>query len=236
MKQLTIFETSIIGLFAGILISTYLLFLGTNDAFIGNILQYTSLKPLFSLIQIPENYSFIGQFIFYTLVYIIYGILVGLILKYINKSKIVSLTIVLFIVAGAFEQIYVPSKIPLPEINNEYQLAKISRPLKNENQQYFGIEAKGDLNQDSKDDIAFLIHRDDADRGTLYYLTTALQTDNGKSGTNLIFLGDKIKPNAISIKDSLIVVNYTKNSTTSDFFAIVESGQLKEYTATSTIE
>ena len=69
MNRLTIFETSIIGFFIGVLSSTYTLFLSTNEAYIGYILNYISLTPIFQLLDIPESFAFISQFIFYIVVF-----------------------------------------------------------------------------------------------------------------------------------------------------------------------
>lgn len=236
MKHLTTFENAIIGLFVGVIISTYLLFLSSTGVFIGNIISYISLKPLFDIIHISENYAFLAQFIFYIIVYIFYAIIIGLIIRFTNKTKTVVLSLALLIIAGAFEQIFISSRIPIVKIDNDYQVARIYRPAIQQSQQYFGTEANGDLNQDGKDDIAFLIHRNDEDRGTLYYLTSAIQEENGKVGTNLIFLGEKIKPNKISIKDSLIIVNITKNSSSTDLYAKIEDGQLVQHATSSTVQ
>ncbi len=236
MKHLTTFENGIIGFFVGVLISTYLLFLSSTDAFIGNIISYVSLRPLFNLIHVSENYAFLAQFIFYIVIYIIYAIIIGLIIRLTNKTKTVVLSLALLIVAGAFEQIFISTKMPVVEINTNYQLARILKPATQESQQYFGMEANGDLNQDGKDDIAFLIHRNDTDRGILYYLTSAIQGENGKLGTNLIFLGDKIKPNKLTIQDGFIIVNITKNSSSTDLYAKIEDGQLVQHATSSTVQ
>ena len=59
---------------------------------------------------------------------------------------------------------------------------------------YFGNDIKGDFNNDGKEDVAFLLTRDNGGSGTFYYLAAALDSDNGFQGTNAIFLGDRIAP------------------------------------------
>ena len=73
---------------------------------------------------------------------------------------------------------------------------------------YFGNEAIGDLNNDGKNDIAFLLTQTTGGSGTFFYLVVALQTTSGTEGTNAIFLGDRIAPQNTSITNGMIIVNY----------------------------
>lgn len=73
---------------------------------------------------------------------------------------------------------------------------------------YFGNEAVGDLNGDSKVDTAFLLTQETDGTGTFYYFTVALKTDSGYTSTNTIFLGDRIAPQNTQISDGKITVNY----------------------------
>ena len=73
---------------------------------------------------------------------------------------------------------------------------------------YFGNEAIGDLNKDSKNDVAFLLSQTAGGNGTFFYLVVALQTASGTEGTNAIFLGDRIAPQNSVIENGRITVNY----------------------------
>lgn len=73
---------------------------------------------------------------------------------------------------------------------------------------YFGNEAIGDLNQDGKSDVAFLLTQDIGGSGTFFYIVVALQTTAGTEGSNAIFLGDRIAPQNTSITNGVITVNY----------------------------
>jgi len=73
---------------------------------------------------------------------------------------------------------------------------------------YFGNEATGDLNGDGKPDTAFLLTQSSGGSGTFYYVTVALQTNDGYRGTNAILLGDRIAPQTTEIKNGVITVNY----------------------------
>jgi hypothetical protein len=73
---------------------------------------------------------------------------------------------------------------------------------------YFGNDAKGDLNGDDTDDVAFLLTQEGGGSGTFYYVTAALKKSSGYTGTNAILLGDRIAPQTTLIKDGVITVNY----------------------------
>jgi hypothetical protein len=75
--------------------------------------------------------------------------------------------------------------------------------------QYFGNEAKGDLNGDGIPDLALLLTQSSGGSGTFYYVVAALQTSNGGyAGTNGILLGDRIAPQTTEIHNGEILVNY----------------------------
>ncbi len=75
---------------------------------------------------------------------------------------------------------------------------------------YFGNEAKGDLDGDGTDDLAYLITKDNAGSGVFYYAIVALNTADGYKLTNPFFIGDRIAPQSTYIpKNSMEVqVNY----------------------------
>lgn len=79
----------------------------------------------------------------------------------------------------------------------------------------FGAPEKGDLDGDGIDDYAMLISQEGSGSGTFYYVAVGLaDKDSGKVlGTNSIFLGDRIAPQNISVKNGLIVVNYAERKT-----------------------
>jgi hypothetical protein len=75
--------------------------------------------------------------------------------------------------------------------------------------EYFGNEAKGDLNGDTIPDLAFLLTQSGGGSGTFYYVVAALQTSDGKyTGTNAVLLGDRVHPQSTNIIDGQLVVNY----------------------------
>lgn len=83
---------------------------------------------------------------------------------------------------------------------------------------YFGNEVKHDLNDDGREDVAFLLTQETGGSGTFFYIVAALNTENGYVGSHALFLGDRIAPQTTEIdegrttagtnKQNVIVVNY----------------------------
>jgi len=73
---------------------------------------------------------------------------------------------------------------------------------------YFGNEARGDLNGDGVEDIAFLMTQNAGGSGTFYLVAVALGSEKGYLGTNTILLGDRIAPQSTEIRDGQIIVNF----------------------------
>lgn len=73
---------------------------------------------------------------------------------------------------------------------------------------YFGNEARGDLNGDGREDVAFLLTQSGGGSGTFYLVTVALGTEKGYQGLNTILLGDRIAPQTTEIRDGQLIVNF----------------------------
>lgn len=73
---------------------------------------------------------------------------------------------------------------------------------------YFGNEARGDLDADGDEDIAFILIQNGGGSGTFVYVTVALKDGEGYRGTNGILLGDRVAPQTTEIKDGTVIVNY----------------------------
>ena len=236
MRKLNIFESAIIGLLVGVVASTYYVFLSSTDSYVGNVIAWISLKPIMVALEIGSG-QLLATFLFIVGVFVIYGVIVGLIVRIGKKTKMtVASLAVLILVAGYFDQTstaattYVAEQYTVPYVA---AVVKAVPKVVEEPQQYFGqLEATGDLTGDGVDDVAFIISRNDPDRGMLYYLSAALKTTTGHSGTNLLFLGDKIEPKALVIANKMVDVAYVNHSkknatTTLDMFAQVVDGNLE---------
>lgn len=77
---------------------------------------------------------------------------------------------------------------------------------------YFGNEAKGDLNSDGREDIAFLVTQDSGGSGLFYYVVVALKTETGYTTTNAFLIGDRIAPQTTEIQSQTgeLRVNYAE--------------------------
>ena len=72
----------------------------------------------------------------------------------------------------------------------------------------FDKPAIGDLNGDVKNDSAILLVQDSGGTGLFYYLV-ALYNDAGViKNTNSIFIGDRIEPVSVEIKDHKVALSY----------------------------
>lgn len=72
----------------------------------------------------------------------------------------------------------------------------------------YRIPVFGDLNGDKIEDAAFFLTQDSGGSGSFYYVAVAVSMASGTEGTNAVFIGDRIYPENIEIKDKKIVVTY----------------------------
>jgi len=103
---------------------------------------------------------------------------------------------------------------------------------------YFGNEATGDLDEDSTNDVAFLLTQEGGGSGTFFYAVVALKTGAGYKGTNAILLGDRIAPQTTEIRNGYLIVNYADRAENEPMTArpsmgkskylVVENGALAE--------
>lgn len=231
MKKLTVFETSIIGFFIGVVAATYIVFLESTAGFVGKILGWLSLLPVLDTFTFPPDKVLFVYFLFILALYTLYGAIVGFIIK---GGKIVTIFVIAIIlllpVAIFFEQRIGSVEVSKLKQSEEEATAMVFSAVPKIPSQYFGDEVFGDLNSDGRNDVAFIMDEFSED-GLVHYVATALKSDNGYIGTNLIYLGDKIEPNKINIENGLIVIDYVdfsiKNATsTNQMFAQVLNGKL----------
>jgi len=73
---------------------------------------------------------------------------------------------------------------------------------------YFGNEARGDLNADGREDVAFLLTQETGGSGTFFYAVAAIASEGGLRGSEAVLLGDRIAPQTTQIANGVIVVSY----------------------------
>lgn len=71
----------------------------------------------------------------------------------------------------------------------------------------------GDLDKKFGDDAALLLMQQCGGSGSFFYLTAALDAGGLYRGTNAVFLGDRIAPLSVTIRDKQIVVLYSDRRT-----------------------
>ena len=248
MKRLLLLESSVIGFLIGVIVAVYILFLDSVSAYISPILDFVSFRPLFANISASisggGNALYTVEFIGMVVVYIVYTIIASLLIRTGGKARAITLAIIVLYVGAVAYQISTGSapvnnlSVPVyPDSSIIHTTPQES--LNSQHQQYFGNEVDGDLNGDGIADVAFIVTRSDPDRGTLYYLISSISTSTGHVGTNLLFLGDKVVPQVISILDGIIIVTYVdesnmKATSTKEFYAHVENGVLGQIPVGST--
>ncbi len=215
MKRLSIFETGVIGFFVGVIVAAYLAYLESAGGFIGHILNWLSLRALVPLAHIPEDMLLVASFVVCVLAYTIYGLVIGIILR--NPTPMRRTLCILAVIGSIGGIIYEQGSGTATWHGSMAAIGEVIvapvNPTPKVAQQYFGTEALGDLDNDGRADVAFLIRRNDADtKGTVYYLSSALTKPNGHTGTSLLFLGEKAAPESIKIENGIITVEYTIGS------------------------
>jgi len=72
----------------------------------------------------------------------------------------------------------------------------------------FGQPVLGNLDGDGKPDASVFIYQQSGGTGTFYYVAAAINVNGIAQGTNGIFLGDRIAPQNLEIKNGQIIANY----------------------------
>jgi len=72
----------------------------------------------------------------------------------------------------------------------------------------FDTQAIGDLNEDGARDAALLLVYRGGGSGTFYYLAVAINQAGAYRGTNALFIGDRIIPEAVTINNGVIAVDF----------------------------
>jgi hypothetical protein len=72
----------------------------------------------------------------------------------------------------------------------------------------FGALTYADLNNDGRQDALFFLTQLSGGSGTFFYVAAAINTGKGYTGTNAIFLGDRIAPQTIDVSNGVAAINY----------------------------
>ncbi len=76
----------------------------------------------------------------------------------------------------------------------------------------FGGPATGDFARNGRTDAAVILVQDSGGSGTFYYAAAAIASGTTAAprtvGTNAVFLGDRIAPQTVEVKNGVMIVNY----------------------------
>ena len=89
--------------------------------------------------------------------------------------------------------------------------------------------AYGDINADGKEDVALFLVRYGAGSGTFVYVASFTSGPITYRGSNVIFIGDRISPQSISIDNNLITVSYLGRTFDEPFTAEPTILTIKEF-------
>jgi hypothetical protein len=151
-----------------------------------------------------------------------------------NKKNITIAIIVIILIAATLYFIKKPTVIE-GQVFTDYKtgvyvIDREAIVLGTKGTTYFGNEAKGDINKDGIDDVAFLITDQSGGSGTFYYVVAALGTSDGKFvGTNAKLLGDRIAPQSTWIDEGDIAVSYADRAEGEPFTTAPSQGITNYY-------
>jgi len=94
---------------------------------------------------------------------------------------------------------------------------------------YFGNKIDGDFNNDKNIDSAFILTQNTSGSGTFFYLAVALNKKNTCEGINAIFLGDRISPQGIEIRNNEIIANYADRKIDEPMVAFTSIGVSRSF-------
>ncbi len=72
----------------------------------------------------------------------------------------------------------------------------------------FGQPVLGDLEGDGDEDVALFLVHSPGGSGTFYYIAASINENGRYRGTDAVFLGDRISPRQIGIRNGVVVVEY----------------------------
>lgn len=216
MKHLNALEHAVIGFFVGSVVSAYVLFVVGTGGYLGSVLAWLSLYPVIHFFSDSSIITLISI----VAVFVLYALGIGFLVRKNGRNLFFILPLVIVLAAAVFCQQEFFSGKQYPPTASMPAVAEIFVPPKMPHQ-YFGMEAVGNLSGAGADDVAFVLSRNYSPTETMYYLAAALSVGNGHQGTNMLYLGDKVIPQSITIKNQVICVSYMKgqNGATSTIYA-----------------
>lgn len=129
--------------------------------------------------------------------------------------------------ADLFNAVYIIEGEKIALVDGKTEKEIISGSASKTIVQMFGEPAYGDLDEDGDSDALVFLMTNFGGSGTFYYASVAINKNGKYGGTNSIFLGDRIAPQALEIRDGVAIVNYAVRAVGESMVTPPSSGESK---------
>lgn len=89
--------------------------------------------------------------------------------------------------------------------------------------------AYGDLNTDGAEDVALLLEQSGGGSGTFIYLAAYISGPLNRKGSNAVFIGDRVAPQTLSLKNGVITLTYLDRNADEPFAATPTVSVTKQF-------
>ena len=143
-------------------------------------------------------------------------ILAGVVITTFNASKSspsenVATTTPVVVVDTVKNSSYIVEGKTFALVNGKASVAIAPSSATKETVSIFGEPVYGDLNGDGNaSDAAVMLVRNSGGSGTFYYAVLSIASEKGQVATNVLFLGDRIAPQTVEIRDGRATYNYAE--------------------------
>lgn len=103
--------------------------------------------------------------------------------------------------------------------------AEVTSGVGSTSYQYFGNEARGDIDGNGDEDVVFLVTQNPGGSGTFFFLVGAIKEERGYRGTHAMLIGDRIAPQTTEFRDGRIIVNYADRKAGEPFTTAPSEGK-----------
>lgn len=124
-----------------------------------------------------------------------------------KTSLLLIAAVIAFALAIAYQLNTTPTKANNP-LTASYTLEGKTVILTGNDIKPFGEPVYGDISKDGKNDAVFFITQQTSGSGTFFYAVAATEQNGQWTGTNAVFLGDRIAPQNVSTMNGVANFNY----------------------------
>lgn len=121
------------------------------------------------------------------------------------------ITAAVIIVVAALAIFYKSNNAPVKTnspLTASYNIEGQTTALTSDDTKPFGEPVYGDISNDGKNDAVLFITKEASGSGTFFYAVAATEQNGQWTGTNAVFLGDRIAPQNVSITNGVANFNF----------------------------